>query len=36
MSVPDPCWKSNPDIVAEESARERYIFDDEEEEYFDE
>lgn len=30
--VPDPCWKTNPDIVADESADERYTWDDEESE----
>lgn len=27
--VPDPYWKVNPDIVADESADERFIWDDE-------
>lgn len=26
--VPDPSWKTNPDIVADESADERYVWDD--------
>jgi hypothetical protein len=29
--VPDPIWKTNPDVVAGESADERYIWDDYEE-----
>ena len=34
MPIPDPSWKTNPDIVADETAAERYaddgytIFDD--------
>ena len=31
VQVPDPYWKINPDIVADESAAERYTdYDDEE------
>lgn len=34
IQVPDPDWKRNPDIVADESARERYEWgDDEEDDY---
>lgn len=32
FNVPDPSWKTNPDIVADESFDERYLWDDEEEE----
>lgn len=32
FNTPDPAWKTNPDIVADESAAERYVWDDEEEE----
>jgi len=28
----EPYWKTNPDVVAEESAEEVYQYDDEEEE----
>lgn len=31
FSVPDPAWKANPDIVADESFRARYEWDDPEE-----
>lgn len=31
-SVPDPDWKINPDIVADESFRERYLEDEEDDE----
>ena len=30
--VPDPAWKTDPDIVADESAAERYVWDDSESE----
>lgn len=29
FDVPDPSWKLDPDIVADESARERYLWDEE-------
>lgn len=31
ISVPDPSWKTHPDIVADESFDARYLMDDEEE-----
>lgn len=31
LDVPDPCWKTNPDIVADESYEERYLGDDDDE-----
>lgn len=31
FQVPDPSWKVWPDIVAEESAAERYAWDEEDE-----
>lgn len=27
--IADPNWKTDPDIVADESARERYLWDEE-------
>lgn len=32
IQVPDPSWKVWPDIVANESAEEYFVFDDEEDE----
>ena len=32
IQVRDPSWKLEPDLVADESFRERYVWDDEEEE----
>lgn len=29
--IPEPAWKTNPDIVADESFRARYLLDDDEE-----
>lgn len=31
IQIPDPSWKRDPDIVADESAEERYIWDEEDE-----
>ena len=31
IQVRDPSWKLEPDLVADESFRERYVWDDEEE-----
>lgn len=36
IQVPDPYWKVNPDVVGDESAEERYEFDEEEEDDDDE